>query len=103
MFTFFLIQWCFMTAAPPAALPPPLPKFADPVRLKAGEDYVKMEAPGYAAPCWHDVDGDGRKDLVTGQFKGGKIRIHRNLGDGKFAPGRWLEVNGKVAEVPGVW
>jgi len=79
------------------------PLFTDPVRMKAGDGYVRVESPGWAAPCWHDVDRDGKKDLVVGQFHDGKLRVYRNLGDGKLAEGRWLEAGGKVAEVPGVW
>ena len=79
------------------------PQWTDPVRMKAGEGYVRVESPGWAAPCWHDVDRDGKKDLVVGQFHDGKMRIYRNLGDGKLAEGRWLEAGGEVAQVPGVW
>lgn len=78
-------------------------QFTEPVRMKAGDAYVRVESPGWAAPCWQDVDGDGKKDLVVGQFNGGKMRIFKSLGDGKLAEGRWLEAGGKVAEVPGVW
>lgn len=77
--------------------------FEAPVRLKAGDAFVRVESPGYAAPCWADVDGDGKKDLLVGQFHGGKIHVHKNLGDGKLAPGEWLKAEGAVAEVPGVW
>jgi hypothetical protein len=77
--------------------------FTEPVRLKAADAHVRVESPGYAAPCWHDVDGDGKKDLVVGQFNDGKMRIYRNLGEGKLAEGRWLEAAGSVAEVPGIW
>jgi hypothetical protein len=77
--------------------------FSEPVRLKAGEEYVRVESPGWACPCWHDVDRDGKKDLVVGQFKQGKMRVYRSLGDGKLAAGEWLQAGGKVAEVPGVW
>jgi len=79
------------------------PQFTEPVRLKAGDDYVRVESPGWAAPCWHDVDRDGKKDLVVGQFRGGKMRVYRNLGEGKLAQGDWLRAGGEVAEVPGVW
>jgi hypothetical protein len=78
-------------------------EFQPPVRLKAEGVPVRVESPGYAAPCWADIDGDGKKDLLVGQFKQGKIRVYRNLGDGKLAPGEWLEAEGAVAEVPGVW
>jgi hypothetical protein len=78
-------------------------EFQDPVRLKGADEYVRVESPGYAAPCWADVDGDGKKDLLVGQFNGGKIRVYKNLGDGQLGAARWLEADGKVAEVPGVW
>ena len=64
---------------------------------------MRVEGPGYAAPCWADVDGDGKKDLLVGQFRDGKIRVHKNLGDNKLAAGEWLQAEGQVAEVPGVW
>ena len=71
--------------------------------MKAGDAFVKVEAPGYAAPCWHDVDGDGKGDLVVGQFNDGKLKVYRGLGGGKLAPGEWLKAGGQVAQVPGVW
>ena len=77
--------------------------FERPVRLKAGGAAVRVEAPGYAAPCWADVDGDGKKDLVVGQFRQGKMRVFKNLGEGKLAEGEWLKAESEVAEVPGVW
>lgn len=84
------------------------PQFHAPVRLKAGSDYVKTEAPGYAAPCWFDVDGDGKKDLIVGQFAGGKMRVYKNLSEQpiaapKLGKGEWIKAEGDVAEVPGVW
>lgn len=78
-------------------------QFEPPVRLQADGVPVRVESPGYAAPCWADIDGDGHKDLLVGQFRGGKIRVYKNLGDGKLAAGEWLQAAGEVAEVPGVW
>jgi hypothetical protein len=77
--------------------------FEAPVRLKAGDAAVRVESPGYAAPCWTDIDGDGKKELLVGQFNQGKIRVFKHLGAEKFAPGNWLQAEGNVAEVPGVW
>ena len=77
--------------------------FERPVRLEAEGDAVRVESPGYAAPCWADIDRDGNKDLLVGQFNGGKIRVFKNLGDRKLAAGEWLQAEGEVAEVPGVW
>jgi hypothetical protein len=78
-------------------------EFRPPVRLKADGVPVRVESPGYAAPCWADIDGDGKKDLLVGQFSKGKIRAYKNLGEGKLAAGQWLQAEGTVAEVPGVW
>jgi len=78
-------------------------EFANPVRLEADGAAIRVEAPGYAAPCWADIDGDGKKDLLVGQFNGGKIRVFKNLGDGKLSAGEWLMVGGTAAQVPGVW
>jgi hypothetical protein len=71
--------------------------------MKADDGAARVESPGYAAPCWADIDGDGKKDLLVGQFNQGKIRVFKNLGAEKLAAGEWLQAAGTVAEVPGVW
>jgi hypothetical protein len=78
-------------------------EFEPPVRLAADDGPVRVESPGYAAPCWADINRDGNKDLLVGQFSGGKIRVFKGLGEGKLAAGEWLKAEGAVAEVPGVW
>ncbi len=78
-------------------------EFAAPVRLKAGGVPIRVEAPGFAAPCLADLNGDGKPDLLVGQFNQGKIRVYKGLGGAEFAPGDWLRAEGQVAEVPGVW
>ena len=75
--------------------------FHPPVRLKVGDAAIRVESPGYAAPCWADLNG--KKHLLVGQFNQGKIKVYEHLGGEKFAPGKWLQADGKVAEVPGVW
>ena len=78
-------------------------EFQPPVLLKADGKAIRVESPGFAAPCWADVNGTGKKDLLVGQFNKGKIKVYKNLGEGKLAAGRWLQAGGKDAEVPGVW
>jgi hypothetical protein len=78
-------------------------EFERPVRLKADGVPIRVESPGYAAPCWADIDGKGKKDLLVGQFNQGKIRVFKNLGAGRLAAGTWLQAGGEPAEVPGVW
>ena len=82
---------------------PQEPRFHAPVRMEADGKPISVEAPGYASPCWADVDGDGNKDLLVGQFHKGKIAVHRGLGDGKLASRAWFEAGGKLAEFPDVW
>jgi hypothetical protein len=77
-------------------------EFQSPTRLKAGGVPVRVDSPRYAAPCWADIDGDGNKDLLVGQYEG-TIRVYKNLGEGNLATGQWLMADGAPAEVPGVW
>jgi hypothetical protein len=77
--------------------------FAPPVRLKAGGAAIRVESPGFAAPCWADLNGDGKMHLLVGQFNGGKIQVFQHLDAENFAPGKWLKAEGDVAEIPGVW
>jgi hypothetical protein len=76
-------------------------EFESPVRLVAGDTPIRVESPGYACPGWAVING--QKTLLVGQFNQGKIQVFKHLGGEKFAPGAWLQAEGKVAEIPGVW
>lgn len=81
-------------------------EFARPVLLEAGGEPIKVEPPGYACPSWADWDGDGKKDLLVGQFNKGKIHFFKNESDTgmpKLRKGAMLMTGDKPAEVPGVW
>lgn len=41
-------------------------QFAQPVRFKAGDEFLRVESPGWACPSWHALDGDGELDLFGG-------------------------------------
>ena len=78
-------------------------QFEKPVRLTFKGKPIKVEQPGYAAPCFADIDADGKRELLVGQFADGKMRVFKGLDGTNFASRRWLKAEGKVAEVPGVW
>jgi len=79
------------------------PSFKEAVRLQSEGNPISTENPGYASPAWYDLNGDGREDLVVGQFAGGKMKVYHRAEDGSFGKGEWIMAENKVAEVPGVW
>ncbi len=60
-----------------------LPRLEAPVRLTAGGEPIEVDI-GHAAPFVWDVDRDGRKDLLVGQFgvgeTAGRCRVYLNVG-----------------------
>lgn len=51
-----------------------------PVRVEANGKPIDVGGIGYAAPFYADFDGDGVRDLLVGEFSGGKMRVFRNHG-----------------------
>jgi hypothetical protein len=75
---------------------------AQPVRIMDGDAPIAVTT-GHAAPFVIDLDGDGRRDLVVGQFAGGKARVYKNVGTDAvpaFKGHTWLQAGGKAAAVP---
>lgn len=81
--------------------------FESPQRMKAGDEFVQTEDPGYACPTLADLDGDGKLDLIVGQFESGNMQFFKNVSADKnvlkFAAGKWIKSGDKRAVVPGVW
>jgi hypothetical protein len=78
-------------------------QFHPPIRMQAGGVDINIEAPGYAAPCWHDLDSDGYQDLIVGQYADGKMLVCKGCEDGSLQKGEWLQAEGDIAKVPGMW
>ena len=80
--------------------------FHEPIQVMADGAAIAVESPGFACPTFVDVDGDGLRDLVVGQFRDGKMTFFKNTGSASeptFAAGTWIMSGDKPAVVPGVW
>jgi hypothetical protein len=78
-------------------------QLAAPFTAEAGGKPIDLaDGVGHSAPLLVDWDGDGLKDLLVGQFGGGKLRIYRNTGK-KDAPAfdklEWFQAAGKDGTV----
>jgi hypothetical protein len=74
----------------------------DGVRLEADGKAIDVDI-GHLVPCVTDWNGDGKKDLIVGQFSGGRIRLYLNQGtDSKpvFKGFEYLEAGGAEIRLP---
>ncbi len=79
-------------------------QLSSPFRVEADGAPIDVEI-GHAAPLLADFDGDGKVDLLVGQFGGGKLRIYRNLSSSaseapKLGPFAWFQAGGADGAVP---
>jgi len=61
------------------------PVFDAPVAIEANGVSINVGYGGNASPFVVDWNGDGKQDLLLGQFDGGKVRYYENTGE-NFAP-----------------
>lgn len=56
------------------------PVFDDPVPIVANGVPINVGTGGNASPFLIDWNGDGKQDLLLGQYSGGKVRFYENIG-----------------------
>src|SRR5689334_17498135 len=72
-----------------------------PFRLMAFGDPIRLDL-GHAQPLFVDFIGDGKRDLLVGQFGDGRLRIYPNLGTDakpKFGVFDWFIAGGEIAQI----
>jgi hypothetical protein len=77
-------------------------RLSAPFVVRCGDKAINVDT-GHAAPLLADMDGDGKHDLLVGQFGGGKLLLYRNEGTNaspRFASRRVVQAGGKEMSVP---
>lgn len=83
------------------AVPLAAQEFEAPFRLTSYGAPITVEV-GHAQPLYVDFNGDGRRDLLVGQFGAGRLRIYPNLGTEKSPQFRifdWFIAGDSIASV----
>jgi hypothetical protein len=78
-----------------------LPQLAPGFKIEANGTPIEATT-GHAAPVMIDFDGDGRKDLIMGEYDKGRARIYLNIGTDKkpqFKDFTYLQAGGRDAAV----
>ena len=72
------------------------------VRLKADGKLIDTDV-GHAAPFLFDLDSDGDRDLLVGQFGEGKLKFYFNTGTDKkpvYGKPEWFKIGKEFGKIP---
>ena len=89
-------------AACPQGPQHPTPRFAAPVRMKAADGYVKVEAPATPRPAGMTSTATATATSSSASSRRQDARL-QGTEAGALLKGEWLQAEGAVAQVPGVW
>ena len=94
-----------VAAAPGGEAPTarPDPELSAPVRIEAAGKPIESGSVGHAAPFVGDFDGDGKPDLLVGQFDGGLLTVYRNEGtarEPRLSSGQPFKTGADLGVVP---
>ncbi|MCI0650278.1 MAG: hypothetical protein L0Z55_00195 [Planctomycetes bacterium] len=109
VFISLLFAACFCNDHALAEEEPPAPAaeerahFDPPIRLRAGDAFIDTSAfVAHTGPLLHDYDGDGKTDLLVGNFAG-SIQLYRNVGTREkpdYEAKGLLEADGAAVKIP---
>lgn len=81
------------------------PTFEPPVRIQSEGKPITIPN-GYSFPSCIDLDKDGLKDLIVGEYsKGGELYYYKNIGSKaapKYGKAQNLMIGDEILTVPGV-
>lgn len=80
-----------------------LDELLPPTPIMAAGRPLDVQRVGHSAPFVGDIDGDGVRDLLVGQYHEGGLRIYRNTGTNlrpKFDAWTWFQAGGALGRVP---